>query len=132
MKIHDYKMLTMLFVLMGLDTGANVNIDAEVPEAWWSWFRTAEEECEKLSSQEAEDLTQGAEEDQVRVREKAPYAYRLLDAAFDDGPLSELVFAPWENIFAAREAEKTAPSWPDAASQAEHAAGHRDGEEERS
>lgn len=95
MKIKDYQKVTLLFMLMGLDTGASVNVDAEVPEEWERWFVTAEEEAEKLSSQEAEDLTQGAEEDQVKVKEKAPYCYRLLDCAFDDGPLSELVFAPW-------------------------------------
>jgi hypothetical protein len=113
MKIKDYEMMTMLLILMGLDTGANVNVDAEVPEEWRSWFETAEKECHELSPQEAEDLSQGSEEDQVRVREKAPYAYKLLDCAFDDGPLSELVFTPWGDVFEAREAEVTVAAWPE-------------------
>lgn len=106
MKIKDYRMVTMLFMLMGLDTGAHVNDEAEVPEEWESWFTTADQEALTLSPQEAEDLTQGAEEDQVKVKEKAPYCYRLLDCAFDDGPLSELVFAPWTAAVEMLTAEK--------------------------
>jgi hypothetical protein len=95
MKIKDCKMLTMLFCLMGLDNGAHVSDEADVPEEWQSWFAAAESELPRLSSEEAETLAQGAEEDQVEVKVKAPYAARLLDAAFDDGPLAELVFTPW-------------------------------------
>jgi hypothetical protein len=112
MKIRDYGLVTLLFALMGLDTGANVNLEAEVPEEWEPWFETAQCECRKLSPKEAEDLTQGAEEEQLAVKEKAPYAHRLLDAAFDDGPLSELVFTPWSDISVARSAEAAAQPWP--------------------
>lgn len=106
MKIKDYKLVTMLLMLMGLDTGAHVNEEAELPPEWERWFETAEVEAHSLSAQEAEDLTQGAEEDQVVVKEKAPYAYKILDAAFDDGPLSELVFSPWQTAVESKEAEQ--------------------------
>lgn len=95
MNIKDYPMVTMLFMLMGLDTGAHVNEEAEVPIEWRSWFKTAEEEAATLDREEAETLTQGAEEDQVAVKEKAPFCSRLLDCAFDDGPIADLVFSPW-------------------------------------
>lgn len=104
-KVKDWKLVTVLFALMGLDTGAHVNEEAVVPKEWESWFDTAEAEAFKLDSKEVEDLTQGAEEDQVKAKEKAPYAFRLLDCAFDDGPLSGLVFSPWETAVELRTAE---------------------------
>lgn len=107
MKIKDYPMVTMLFMLMGLDTGAHVNEEAEVPEEWRGWFKTAEEEAATLDSQEAETLTQGAEEDQLAVKEKAPYAAKLLDCAFDDGPIANLVFRPWTAAVESKTAEQT-------------------------
>jgi hypothetical protein len=137
MKIKEFKLVTLLLGLMGLDIGANVNTEAEVPEDWLERFARAEEEARGLSADEAVTLTQGEEAEMAAVAKKAPVAFALLEAAFDDGQLAELVFAPWQNIFEARDAEAKSRALiasiraSENQSQSEHAAGHRDGEEER-
>jgi hypothetical protein len=133
MKIKEFKLVTLLFGLMGLDIGANVNTEAEVPEDWIERFARAEDEARGLSADEAVTLTQGEEAEMAAVARRAPVAFGLLEAAFDDGLLAELVFAPWQNIFDARDAEAKARALVASirASENQSQSGHRDGEEER-
>lgn len=94
------------FELMGLDNGANVNPTATIPPEWETRARLAEDELLQLTRDELENLVYGEESDQKTIAPRAPAANEMLDAAFDGGELSEVLFAPWHNIHDARDAER--------------------------
>lgn len=92
--------------LMGLDIGANAVADVVIPASWNVVCLMAEDELRVLSDPELVMLTQGCEDEQDSIGLKVPRAKMVLDAAFDDGDLADVVFKPWSNIFDAREAEQ--------------------------
>lgn len=106
MKLAELPRLHNAIVLMGLDNGANAVPDAVIPPDWETRAQIAEGELLDLMPSEVEDLVFGEETDQQTIVPRAPVANEILNAAFDGGPLSDLFFVPWENIFDARAAEK--------------------------
>jgi hypothetical protein len=91
--------------LMGLDNGANVVTTATIPADWEVRARLAEDELLHLRAEQVVTLTQGEQTEMEEAARRAPRAYEIINAAFDDGPLAQLFFEPWQNIFDARDAE---------------------------
>jgi hypothetical protein len=105
MILAELPRLNLALDLMGVDNGSNVVATAKIPDDWEMRARLAEDELLPLTTEEMEDLTQGEQGDLNAVAARVPNAAAILDASFDDGPLAELFFEPWHNIFDARDAE---------------------------
>lgn len=105
MILADLPRLHNAIQLLGLDSGADAVPKAVIPPEWETRAMLAEDELLRLSRAELEDLVYGEEIYQITVAPLAPAANEILDAAFDGGPLSELFFEPWRNIYDARAAE---------------------------
>ena len=106
MKINELPHLKRALDLMGLDIGANVHGEAIIPPEWETPCRIADTELAMLADEQVETLAQGEETDQKKIAKIAPNADHVFDAAFDNGPLADRFFAPWQNIYDARAAEE--------------------------
>lgn len=106
MKLAELPRLHNAMVMMGLDNGSNALAEAVIPPDWETRAQIAEGELLDLMPSEVEDLVFGENTDQQAIVPRAPVANEVLNAAFDGGPLSDIFFVPWENIFDARAAEK--------------------------
>lgn len=105
MILSELPRLKLALDLMGVDIGSNVDGAAKIPADWEMRCRLAEDELLLLSDEDLHTLTQGECTDMDAVGERAPNAHEILNASFDDGPLAELFFDAWRNIYDAREAE---------------------------
>jgi hypothetical protein len=105
MKFGELPRLYNALTLMGLDNGASPNPSAVIPADWEARAKIAEDELLLLTQAETEDLVYGEEGDQKKIAPRAPTATEILDAAFDGGPLGDVVFVAWSSIFHARAAE---------------------------
>jgi hypothetical protein len=92
--------------MLGMDNGANVISAAVIPTDWETRARVAEDELLHLRAEQVVTLAMGEQSEQEEVAKRAPRANEILIAAFDGGPLAELFFEPWQNIFDARKAEQ--------------------------
>lgn len=108
MKLSDLPHLSRALALMGLDGGADIIPDAEIPADWQNRCRAADDEISILSEQQIGDLAHGESSDQRTVASRARNADAVLNAAFDGGPLDAIVFRPWSSIHDARDAEARA------------------------
>lgn len=106
MILSELPRLKLALDLMGVDIGSNVVGNAQIPADWEMRCQIAEDELLLLSDEDLHTLTQGecTDMDDIGAR-LAPNAHEILNAAFDDGPLAELFFDAWRNIYDAREAE---------------------------
>lgn len=106
MILSELPRLKLALDLMGVDIGSNAVGNAKIPTDWEMRCRLAEDELILLSDEDLHTLTQGECTDMDDIGAKrAPNAHEILNASFDDGPLAELFFDVWRNIYDAREAE---------------------------
>lgn len=108
MQLAELPRLKAALDLMGLDNGANVCESVVIPPEWEMRARIAEDELLHMHPDKVMDLVFGEESDQRTVATGAPNADQILNAAFDGGELSEVIFEPWASIFDARDAEEKA------------------------
>jgi hypothetical protein len=106
MQVKDLPNLAKAFDAMGFDNGSNVNPNADIPIEWTDRCFTADSELAMLTMGEIETLAMGEETEQIAVADKAPTAHVVLNAAFDDGPLADIVFTEWRGVDDAVAAEQ--------------------------
>lgn len=106
MHISELPRLKDALDLMGLDNGANVNLEAIIPAEYEGCALAAEAELLQLPASDVETLAQGEETEQQDIAKSAPYANEFLNLCFDDGPMANIMFEPWRNIFDARASER--------------------------
>jgi hypothetical protein len=104
MKLGEFKRLLELVRLMGVDNGADPDAEATIPSEYEQCARDAEIELRDLSGDDMEMLAYGEETEREGVAINCPQADRFLQAAFDDGDLSEIVFIAWQTALDSLEA----------------------------
>jgi hypothetical protein len=96
MKLGELKRLSELIRLIGVDTGADANLEAVIPFKYESCTISAETELSILSANDMETFAYGEETERENIAENCPHAEIFAQASFDGGDLSEIVFIPWE------------------------------------
>lgn len=105
MKLASLTRLKRALDLMGVDNGANVNGDADIPNKWVWRCQVADDQLAKLADEQIETLAMGEESEMEAVAVFAGTAHEVMCAAFDGGPLERHFFTPWTGIHDARAAE---------------------------